>query len=416
MPQNPLLNRLMARRRLRVITTPDGALDLQQPVPPTTAVVRKPDKVRTPPRKRRVSTSPLGSDPEELLDQYQPDAVLVPLIQLLSSTKLGQASDLLGRGTYGSVYRLVKTPDWLPVVAAVKALAYGRNNVYTSRVLDECHTTMRLCSLSGGHPHLVTAYGFQGGSDKVACAALILELCSHGTLTQWLGSKQLPVPVQEVARQMASALAYCHRNGWAHCDLAPKNVLVHLYGRSSFVLKLCDFSSSIKIGLQDRLMLTPRTMQTCPEDICSISHRAPENLGAVILHRAKLWGMAEQLVMTSKVDAWALGIMLVECALCNPNITVPSQSPTVYQTFGLYLDLFGPPAAADWWVPTWIEKAGVKLPKSKDAGGDAESQMIWPHLSAALLDQPRIMAIVRKLLKWDPNKRLSVCAVDAALK
>jgi serine/threonine protein kinase len=420
MPENPLLHRLMQRRRIRVVTTPpllpsdDGREEI---------AIRKPDQLKTSPSKRRATTtpSPSGSDSKPTTT----NTAVAPLMQLLDELKLGTPTKLLGTGTYGSVYRLVNTAERLPVVAAVKVMDYGPKSAHINAVVEECRVTSRLCSLSGGHPHLVTSYGYALGTSATNCAALFLELCNADTLSHWTRDGRAPLPLPELARQLVSAVAYCHRNGWAHCDIAPKNILVTSFGDppSSYVIKLCDFSSARKIGLCGRLMLKQRKSSSeYPEEICSISHRSPENLASVILHTNKLWGMSDQIAMTDRVDSWSLGLVLVECALLIDNILHISTRTTREHTFERYIELFGMPCSADWWVPsTVIRSLGpnttIKRADMAETCCDNKiTTLVWPRLIDATLEEPGLYELIRKLLKWDPNKRASVCAVDAALK
>lgn len=117
---------------------------------------------------------------------------------------------------------------------AVKQI-YNRNeeeydvNLYFAREVD----ILRYIK----HPHCVRFLGFATSGDLY----LVTELIKGGDLRKYLKANHMPWPDRvRVAIQIASALAYLHRNRFIHRDVKTENVLLDENGDA----KLCDFGFS----------------------------------------------------------------------------------------------------------------------------------------------------------------------------
>lgn len=73
---------------------------------------------------------------------------------------------------------------------------------------------------------------------------IIMEFCKNGTLSDYV-QKNGPLTCPQfkfVARQCLEAIEFCHKNGIAHRDLKPTNILLD----ENFNIRLCDFGISEK--------------------------------------------------------------------------------------------------------------------------------------------------------------------------
>lgn len=95
-----------------------------------------------------------------------------------------------------------------------------------------------LMSLS--HQNIIRLYDhFTSGNNFF----MILEYCQLGSLQDSVGENGLPLPqFISYARQILSALAFCHSKNIAHRDIKPGNILVDSLGH----IKLSDFGISIR--------------------------------------------------------------------------------------------------------------------------------------------------------------------------
>jgi eukaryotic-like serine/threonine-protein kinase len=92
------------------------------------------------------------------------------------------------------------------------------------------------------HPHIVRAYEVRRRPPLV-----VLETLGGATLARLLAGGPLDHDdARELGRQLCSAIAYLHRQGWLHLDLKPSNLIAD-GGR----LKLIDFSIAQRPGRID---------------------------------------------------------------------------------------------------------------------------------------------------------------------
>ncbi len=138
---------------------------------------------------------------------------------------------LLGNGGMALVY--VGTDTLLRRRVAIKVLRdqYASDDDFVKRFSYEAQSAAKL-----SHPNIVNVYDF-GREDHAYY--IVMELVDGTTLGELLQQgRALPEPVAvDYAIQIASGLAYAHRQGLMHRDVKPANILV----TQDDVVKLSDF-------------------------------------------------------------------------------------------------------------------------------------------------------------------------------
>lgn len=143
--------------------------------------------------------------------------------------------------------------------------------------------------------NLVKIYGMDSVSlDGVQTIALCMELCSAGTLSEYIG-RCFPVKdakLISICEHLLAAIEILHENGTIHRDIKPQNILLTHEGH----VKLGDFG--VARPLQDQ------TITASLEFLGTIRYSAPEYL---------LEGKAER-----ATDIYSLGAVLYELLYCKP--------------------------------------------------------------------------------------------------
>jgi serine/threonine protein kinase/beta-lactam-binding protein with PASTA domain len=138
---------------------------------------------------------------------------------------------ILGNGGMANVF--VGTDTLLRRRVAIKVLReqYATDDDFVKRFSYEAQSAAKL-----SHPNIVNVYDF-GREDHAYY--IVMELVEGTTLAELMRNERvLPEPVAvDYAIQIASGLAYAHRQGLLHRDVKPANILV----TSDDVVKLSDF-------------------------------------------------------------------------------------------------------------------------------------------------------------------------------
>ncbi|MEU8519915.1 serine/threonine-protein kinase [Streptomyces sp. NBC_01216] len=193
--------------------------------------------------------------------------------------------DVIGRGGMGEVWSA--TDEALGRRVAVKCLKPlgPQRGADLVTVLRERFRREARVAASLQHRGVTVVHDF-GESEGVLF--LVMELLEGRNLSQLLEeNKQSPLPVQDVediAEQVADALAYTHRQGIVHRDLKPANIMRLGDGG----VKICDFGIArlgADIGFSSRLTGTGIAMGT-PH------YMSPEQIsGGEVDHRSDLYSL-----------------------------------------------------------------------------------------------------------------------------
>ncbi|TKY51940.1 CBL-interacting serine/threonine-protein kinase 4 [Spatholobus suberectus] len=192
-----------------------------------------------------------------------------------------QLTRLLGRGSFAKVYQARSLVDGATV--AVKIIDKSRtvDAGMEPRIIREIDAMRRLHH----HPNILRIHEVMATKTKIH---LVVEFAAGGELFARITRRgRLPEPTaRRYFQQLVSALRFCHRNGVAHRDLKPQNLLLDGAGN----LKVSDFGlSALPEQLNNGLLHT-----ACGTP----AYTAPE-----ILRRSGGYD-------GSKADAWSCGLIL----------------------------------------------------------------------------------------------------------
>ncbi|KAG4983667.1 hypothetical protein AAZX31_10G169400 [Glycine max] len=200
-----------------------------------------------------------------------------------TATILGkyQLTRFLGRGSFAKVYQGRSLVDGSAVAVKIIDKSKTVDAGMEPRIIREIDAMRRLHH----HPNILKIHEVLATKTKIH---LVVELAAGGELFAKI-SRRGKLPESTARRyfqQLVSALRFCHRNGVAHRDLKPQNLLLDGDGN----LKVSDFGLSalpeqLKNGLLHTACGTP-------------AYTAPE-----ILRRSGGYD-------GSKADAWSCGLIL----------------------------------------------------------------------------------------------------------
>ena len=137
----------------------------------------------------------------------------------------------LGNGGMALVYSGTDTLLRRRVAVKVLREQYAADDDFVKRFSYEAQAAAKL-----SHPNIVSVFDFGSEDDAYF---IVMELVDGATLAELIASEGIvPEPVAvEYAIQIASGLAFAHRQGLLHRDIKPANILI----TKDDVVKISDF-------------------------------------------------------------------------------------------------------------------------------------------------------------------------------
>uniref|UniRef100_A0A6M2EQI0 Receptor-like serine/threonine-protein kinase n=1 Tax=Populus davidiana TaxID=266767 RepID=A0A6M2EQI0_9ROSI len=201
-------------------------------------------------------------------------------------------SKTLGRGSSAKVYSGILSMKDIQIDIAVKVLEKS-----IEKGEKEFMTELKIIGRTY-HKNLVRLLGFCVENDQ---QLLVYELMANGSLANLLFGKGSERPNwvlrAKMVLEIARGLLYLHEECETriiHCDIKPENVLID----NNYTAKLADFGLS-------KLLNKDQT-------------RTDTNLRGTVGYLAPEWIRNEQ--VTSKVDVYSFGVMLLEILCCRRHI------------------------------------------------------------------------------------------------
>ncbi|TRY79429.1 hypothetical protein TCAL_10766 [Tigriopus californicus] len=341
-------------------------------------------------RKEEEAANKAAEDERDKLPPY------LPSIYGCRSVEEFQCLNRIEEGTYGVVYR-AKDKKTKEIVALKRLKMEREKEGFPITSLREINTL-----LISQHPNVVTVREIVVGSnmDKIY---IVMDFVEHDlkSLMETMRSKKqvfLPAEVKCLMTQLLSAIAYLHDNWILHRDLKTSNLLLSHNG----IVKVGDFGLAREYGSP----LKPYT-----SIVVTLWYRSPE----------LLLGQKEY---STYVDVWSLGCIFGELLHMEPLFPGKSDQDQLNRIFKLLGTLF----LTVTFYFRLIDGSNVCVcPFHRSAG--TPSEKIWTgynklpavqkvkfvdypisHLrnkfpSSMLSDAG--LALMKKLLTYDPKKRIS---------
>jgi len=235
-------------------------------------------RVETPPNMRKKRKKKRSSKP-------QMGATFEDLYKFTGET--------LGEGSYGRVETCKNV--FTGIEYAVKIIEKRPGYFNRSKVLKE----VEIYHLCRGQRSIIQLIEFFEEADNFY---LVFEKINGGTLLKHI-QQRVSFTEEEaslIIKDLVEAICHLHRQGIAHRDIKPDNVLC-VNNNSPYPVKLCDFdlSSSVSKEVSTPQLLTP---------VGSLEYMAPEVVEAFMVDDYD--DVEEEISYNKKCDIWSLGIIM----------------------------------------------------------------------------------------------------------
>nr|XP_043623681.1 putative receptor-like protein kinase At3g47110 [Erigeron canadensis] len=183
----------------------------------------------------------------DIPDSFKGQYHMVTYNNICSATMNFNEKKLVGRGSFGSVYRGCLNLQGLVHEVAVKVFDTDTTHSF-SCFLAECETLRHL-----RHRNLVKLVTSCSSLDKKnkTFLSLVYEFVKNGNLESWIRNGMVLLDGLNVAIDVACGLSYLHHEcvvaPVVHCDLKPSNVLLD----EDMTAKIGDFGLATMLGEKD---------------------------------------------------------------------------------------------------------------------------------------------------------------------
>ncbi len=258
---------LMLGRKKSSSSKPRPLRSPSKPRPSSESASPKPSEDLTGLGRGPVDFSALARTPTKIDGNRAEEGLVSPIASYLLEKELG-------RGGMATVYKATQKSLGRVVALKIMAERFSKNPDLVRRFEQEARALAALA-----HPNIVFVYD-QGRTSNLFYFAM--EYVAGRTLSEEIKKRGSGLPIPRaigIMAQVASALAYTHKNGTIHRDIKPCNILI----TSEDLVKVTDFGLA-HVFRPGTIGRAARTVVGTPK------YMAPEqSLGEPVDHRADIF-------------------------------------------------------------------------------------------------------------------------------